>query len=99
MRQRLSGESKKGRNLAYGLRYARVIAHTYRREHAAARTRTTTADSTGSTTGTPPGPAPAAEAPGGQVAARPAGPLADSAAVPRPAVAADQVAESGECRS
>jgi glycosyltransferase involved in cell wall biosynthesis len=36
MRQRLSGESKKGRNLAYGLRYARVIAHTYRREHATA---------------------------------------------------------------
>ena len=39
MRQRLSGESKKGRNLAYGLRYARVIAETYRRERRAARTR------------------------------------------------------------
>lgn len=32
MRQRLSGESKKGRNLAYGLRYARVIGNTYLRE-------------------------------------------------------------------
>jgi glycosyltransferase involved in cell wall biosynthesis len=38
MRQRLSGESRKGRNLAYGLRYARVIAETYRRERRAART-------------------------------------------------------------
>jgi glycosyltransferase involved in cell wall biosynthesis len=37
MRQRLSGESKKGRNLAYGLRYARVIAETYRRERRAAK--------------------------------------------------------------
>jgi len=36
MRQRLSGESKKGRNLAYGLRYARVIARTYLRERRAA---------------------------------------------------------------
>jgi glycosyltransferase involved in cell wall biosynthesis len=36
MRQRLSGESKKGRNLAYGLRYARVIANTYLRERRAA---------------------------------------------------------------
>jgi glycosyltransferase involved in cell wall biosynthesis len=35
MRQRLSGESKKGRNLAYGLRYARVIAKTYLRERRA----------------------------------------------------------------
>ena len=35
MRQRLSGESKKGRNLAYGLRYARVIGETYRRERRA----------------------------------------------------------------
>ena len=43
MRQRLSGESKKGRNLAYGLRYARVIAHTYRREHTASRNRAKTA--------------------------------------------------------
>jgi|HubBroStandDraft_4_1064222.scaffolds.fasta_scaffold47369_2 glycosyltransferase involved in cell wall biosynthesis len=32
MRQRLSGESRKGRNLAYGLRYARVITETYMRE-------------------------------------------------------------------
>jgi len=37
MRQRLSGESKKGRNLAYGLRYARVISETYRRERRAAK--------------------------------------------------------------
>ena len=36
MRQRMSGESKKGRNLAYGLRYARVIAQTYLRERRAA---------------------------------------------------------------
>jgi glycosyltransferase involved in cell wall biosynthesis len=42
MRQRLSGESKKGRNLAYGLRYARVIAHTYHREHTTARKRAKT---------------------------------------------------------
>jgi glycosyltransferase involved in cell wall biosynthesis len=39
MRQRMSGESRKGRNLAYGLRYARVIAETYRRERRAARSR------------------------------------------------------------
>jgi hypothetical protein len=38
MRQRLSGESKKGRNLAYGLRYARVIGETYRRERRASKT-------------------------------------------------------------
>jgi glycosyltransferase involved in cell wall biosynthesis len=37
MRQRLSGESKKGRNLAYGLRYARVIGETYRRERRASK--------------------------------------------------------------
>jgi glycosyltransferase involved in cell wall biosynthesis len=37
MRQRLSGESKKGRNLAYGLRYARVIGETYRRERRTAK--------------------------------------------------------------
>jgi hypothetical protein len=37
MRQRMSGESKKGRNLAYGLRYARVIFQTYLRERRAAR--------------------------------------------------------------
>jgi glycosyltransferase involved in cell wall biosynthesis len=36
MRQRLSGESKKGRNFAYGLRYARVIAMTYLRERRSA---------------------------------------------------------------
>lgn len=35
MRQRMSGESKKGRNLAYGLRYARVIGNTYLRERRA----------------------------------------------------------------
>jgi glycosyltransferase involved in cell wall biosynthesis len=39
MRQRMSGESKKGRNLAYGLRYGRVIMHTYLRERRAARQR------------------------------------------------------------
>jgi putative flippase GtrA len=32
MRQRLSGTSKKGRNLAYGLRYARVMISTWWRE-------------------------------------------------------------------
>jgi glycosyltransferase involved in cell wall biosynthesis len=37
MRQRLSGVSKKGRNLAYGLRYARVIAETYLRERRASK--------------------------------------------------------------
>ena len=36
MRQRMSGESRKGRNLAYGLRYARVITQTYLRERRAA---------------------------------------------------------------
>jgi glycosyltransferase involved in cell wall biosynthesis len=36
MRQRLSGESRKGRNLAYGLRYARVITETYLRERRSA---------------------------------------------------------------
>jgi hypothetical protein len=35
MRQRMSGVSKKGRNLAYGLRYARVIVQTYLRERSA----------------------------------------------------------------
>jgi glycosyltransferase involved in cell wall biosynthesis len=35
MRQRISGTSKKGRNLAYGLRYARVIGQTYMRERRA----------------------------------------------------------------
>ena len=37
MRQRLSGTSKKGDNLLYGLRYARVIAATWWRESRAAR--------------------------------------------------------------
>ena len=37
MRQRLSGASKKGGNLLYGLRYARVIAKTWWRERNAAR--------------------------------------------------------------
>ncbi|HEY2549601.1 MAG TPA: hypothetical protein VGI64_03390, partial [Streptosporangiaceae bacterium] len=37
MRQRLSGTSKKGDNLIYGLRYARVIARTWWRESRAAR--------------------------------------------------------------
>lgn len=41
MRQRLSGESRKGRNLAYGLRYARVITQTYLRERRAASQLTT----------------------------------------------------------
>ena len=36
MRQRMSGESRKGRNLAYGLRYARVITGTFLRERRAA---------------------------------------------------------------
>ncbi len=39
MRQRLSGVSKKGRNLAYGLRYARVIGQTYLRERRTAARR------------------------------------------------------------
>jgi glycosyltransferase involved in cell wall biosynthesis len=38
MRKRIAGESKKGPNLLYGLRYARVILHTWRRERGAART-------------------------------------------------------------
>jgi hypothetical protein len=38
MRRRLSGTSRKGHNVLYGLRYAGVIAHTYRRERRAART-------------------------------------------------------------
>ena len=50
MRQRLSGESRKGRNLAYGLRYARVITGTYLRERRAAKM-------------TPPSAHPAAEPP------------------------------------
>jgi glycosyltransferase involved in cell wall biosynthesis len=41
MRQRLSGSTKKGDNLIYGLRYGRVIAGTWWRESRAARTRTT----------------------------------------------------------
>ncbi len=43
MRQRLSGESRKGRNLAYGLRYARVITETYLRERRAAKVMPATA--------------------------------------------------------
>ena len=39
MRRRISGTSKKGHNVLYGLRYASVIAHTYRRERRAARAR------------------------------------------------------------
>jgi len=37
MRRRLSGQSRKGHNVAYGLRYASVIASTYLRERRAAR--------------------------------------------------------------
>ncbi len=37
MRRRLSGTSRKGHNVAYGLRYGRVIAGTYLRERRAAR--------------------------------------------------------------
>jgi hypothetical protein len=37
MRERLSGTSKKGGNLFYGLRYARVIVKTWWRERRAAR--------------------------------------------------------------
>jgi glycosyltransferase involved in cell wall biosynthesis len=36
MRRRLSGQSRKGHNLAYGMRYASVIASTYLRERRAA---------------------------------------------------------------
>jgi hypothetical protein len=39
MHKRFAGESKKGRNFAYGLRYANVILGTWRRERAAARRR------------------------------------------------------------
>ena len=39
MRRRISGVSRKGHNVLYGLRYARVIAHTYQRERRAARAR------------------------------------------------------------
>jgi glycosyltransferase involved in cell wall biosynthesis len=38
MRRRLSGRSRKGHNVLYGLRYARVIGQTYVRERRAART-------------------------------------------------------------
>jgi hypothetical protein len=37
MRQRISGASKKGGNLFYGLRYARVIRKTWWRERRAVR--------------------------------------------------------------
>ncbi|HEY2314749.1 MAG TPA: glycosyltransferase family 2 protein [Streptosporangiaceae bacterium] len=43
MRQRMSGESRKGRNLIYGLRYARVITETYVRERRASSQVPTTA--------------------------------------------------------
>jgi len=36
MRQRAAGESKKGHNVLYGLRYARVILRTWWRERGAA---------------------------------------------------------------
>jgi glycosyltransferase involved in cell wall biosynthesis len=39
MRRRLSGTSRKGHNVLYGLRYASVIAYTYQRERRAARKR------------------------------------------------------------
>jgi glycosyltransferase involved in cell wall biosynthesis len=39
MRQRLSGETKKGGNLSYGFRYARVIAMTWWRERRASAAR------------------------------------------------------------
>jgi glycosyltransferase involved in cell wall biosynthesis len=47
MRQRLSGSTKKGDNLIYGLRYGRVIAGTWWRESRAAKTRTTATAITG----------------------------------------------------
>jgi glycosyltransferase involved in cell wall biosynthesis len=47
MRQRLSGSTKKGDNLIYGLRYGRVIGGTWWRESRAARTRTTATAITG----------------------------------------------------
>src|SRR3712207_7032958 len=37
MRKRLAGQSKKGNNVLYGFRYARVILKTWWRERAAAR--------------------------------------------------------------
>jgi glycosyltransferase involved in cell wall biosynthesis len=40
MRRRLAGESKKGHNLLYGLRYARVILRTWWRERRTARAET-----------------------------------------------------------
>ncbi|HET8605348.1 MAG TPA: glycosyltransferase family 2 protein [Marmoricola sp.] len=39
MHQRFSGQSKKGHNLLYGFRYARVVLGTWLREHNAARRR------------------------------------------------------------
>jgi glycosyltransferase involved in cell wall biosynthesis len=47
MRQRLSGTTKKGDNLIYGLRYGRVIGGTWWRESRAARTRTAATAITG----------------------------------------------------
>jgi len=40
MRARMAGQSRKGRNLAYGVRYARVIVRTWLRERRAAGRRT-----------------------------------------------------------
>jgi glycosyltransferase involved in cell wall biosynthesis len=37
MHKRFAGESKKGHNLLYGIRYTRVILHTWRRERARSR--------------------------------------------------------------
>ncbi|HET8560196.1 MAG TPA: glycosyltransferase family 2 protein [Marmoricola sp.] len=45
MHQRFSGESKKGSNLLYGFRYARVVVGTWSRERAAARRRAGSAGS------------------------------------------------------
>jgi glycosyltransferase involved in cell wall biosynthesis len=50
MRQRLSGTTKKGDNLIYGLRYGRVIASTWWRESRAAKTTTTPATTPAATT-------------------------------------------------
>jgi glycosyltransferase involved in cell wall biosynthesis len=61
MRQRLSGESKKGRNLAYGLRYARVILGTYQRERRAAKATPPVARPAAETTATPSASAPEAD--------------------------------------
>jgi glycosyltransferase involved in cell wall biosynthesis len=55
MRQRISGVSKKGDNLIYGLRYARVIGHTWWRERrAVGRPPARTAPQPAARTATPP---------------------------------------------